>query len=207
MRLKKTDLKLSLLGIVTLCGLFIMPLVANTFLKWWTHTSYSSDVIAPLFTEQVQHWAPQIEQWSSVYGIDPNLMATIMQIESCGHPTVVSNAGARGLFQVMPFHFDADEDMLDPNVNALRSANFINECHGYASGDIGLILACYNGGPSVTYRAFDGWPDETKRYYVWGLTIYQDAVLFSDNSAHLDDWLSAGGVHLCNQASSALQLR
>jgi soluble lytic murein transglycosylase-like protein len=119
-----------------------------------------------------------------------------MQIESCGHPTVVSHAGAQGLFQVMPFHFSATEVMLDPDTNAQRSANFINECMTYANGDIGLVLGCYNGGPSVTRRPFNTWAHETQRYYVWGLSIYYDAVDFESESRTLTDWLNAGGGSL-----------
>ncbi len=187
-------------------GLFAYPFVANYALQYWRVTQ-NDGVIAPLFTDQVQHWEADIATWSDAYDIDPNLMATIMQIESCGHPTVVSHAGARGLFQVMPFHFSSGEDMLDPYTNAYRSANFIRECTSYADGDIGLTLACYNGGPSVTQRAYDTWANETQRYYVWGLTIYRDAVTFSDHSDNLDQWLRAGGVNLCNSAAVALGIR
>ena len=190
-------------ALLMIIGLFAYPFVANFAIEQWL-TSDNQGVIAPLFTAQVQHWETDIATWASTYEIDPNLIATIMQIESCGHPTVVSGAGARGLFQVMPFHFSSGEDMLDPNTNAFRSTNFIHECSNYADGDVGLILACYNGGPSVTFREFDTWANETQRYYVWGVTIYQDAIAFSEHSDNLDQWLQAGGVHLCNRATVAL---
>lgn len=195
-----------LLGITLLIIILaLLPLVTNTVLAFFMK---SPDVsIAPLFTPQVQYWQDDIVRWSTANDIDPNLMATIMQIESCGHPTVVSNAGARGLFQVMPFHFDYGEDMLDPDTNAQRSANFIRECMSFANGDVGLILGCYNGGPSVTRRAFHTWPHETQRYYVWGLGIYYDAIDFDSDSHTLTDWLNAGGQNLCNRAATAQQLR
>ena len=63
--------------------------------------------LAPIFTPEVQHWAGQIIAWSNYFKIDPNLAATVMQIESCGAPGVTSGSGAQGLFQVMPFHFVA----------------------------------------------------------------------------------------------------
>lgn len=184
-------------------GLFAYPFVANHLLSY-VRINQGTGAIAPFFTDQVQHWESDIVRWSDAYEIDPNLMATIMQIESCGHPTVVSGAGARGLFQVMPFHFSADENMIEPNTNAFRSANFIRECTGYANGDVGLTLACYNGGPSVTWRDFDTWAHETKRYYVWGLGIYRDAISYANQSDTLDEWLGAGGSNLCNRATVAL---
>lgn len=191
---------------VLIIALFTAPIMANSVLAY-IKPRQADGVIAPLFTDQVQHWEADIERWSSQYGIDPNLMATIMQIESCGHPTVISGAGANGLFQVMPFHFASGENMLDPNTNAMRSANFINECTNYANGNIGLTLACYNGGPSVVNRAYNTWVHETQRYYVWGTTIYNDAVTFQETSDNLNQWLMAGGVNLCNSASIALDIR
>lgn len=191
---------------LSMIGLFAYPFIANYVMQTW-RVSQNDGTIAPLFTDQVQHWEADIAIWAETYDIDPNLIATIMQIESCGHPTVVSGAGARGLFQVMPFHFSSGENMLDPNTNAFRSANFIRECTNYADGDVGLTLACYNGGPSVTQRAYDSWANETQRYYVWGTTIYRDAVMFSEHSDNLDQWLRAGGVNLCNSATVALGIR
>lgn len=162
--------------------------------------------IAPFFTETVQHWQNDLIRWSEEHQIDPNLMATVMQIESCGHPTVVSSAGAQGLFQVMPFHFDVNEVMTDPNTNAYRGMLFLNECLRWAEGDPGRAMACYNGGPGVLRRSFANWPAETQRYYLWGAAIYNDAYHRRDTSETLSRWLSAGGQGLCNKAANSLQL-
>ena len=160
-------------------------------------------VIAPLFTAEVEHWAADIRRWASEYGVDPNLLATVMQIESCGQAGVSSHAGAQGLFQVMPFHFSEGEVYTDPDTNARRSAGVLNECLGYANGDTGLALACYNGGPSVISKPFVYWPDETQRYYNWATGIYQDAQRNLSESQTLDNWLAAGGVNLCSSAAAS----
>ena len=146
--------------------------------------------LAPLFTPSIDYWSEDILRWSSQYSLDPNLMATVMQIESCGHPTVGSSAGAQGLFQVMPFHFASSEDQHDPDTNAMRSAIVLNECLVRADGDAGLAMACYNGGPSVLYRDYSTWADETQRYYYWGTGIYADAIQNASQSPVLDEWLS-----------------
>ncbi len=52
--------------------------------------------IAPLFTPEVQQWSDEIIRWAAEHDLDPNFVATVMQIESCGHPEVVSRAGATG---------------------------------------------------------------------------------------------------------------
>ena len=59
----------------------------------------------PLFTPEIQWWGERLSAGRAQFGLDPNLAATVMQIESCGDPRALSSAGAMGLFQVMPFHF------------------------------------------------------------------------------------------------------
>ncbi|MCY4018040.1 MAG: lytic transglycosylase domain-containing protein [Chloroflexi bacterium] len=160
--------------------------------------------LATFFAPSVQHWSGKINDWAYQYGVDRDLLATVMQIESCGHPTVVSGAGARGLFQVMPFHFSADEDMLDPDTNARRGATFLNYCFGASDSVIGLALACYNGGPGAIRQPRERWSRETQNYYRWGVGIYSDAAAGSARSETLDLWLEAGGSRLCQSARREL---
>lgn len=164
-------------------------------------------VLAPLFSPEVHYWEPHIQRWAEEHNVEPNLIATVMQIESCGHPTVSSYAGAQGLFQVMPFHFASDENMLDPNTNALRGTNFIKECLRYSEGDIGLALACYNGGPSVVFRSSATWHQQVKDYYHWGTGIYADALTQKAHSETLSRWMAAGGSRLCASAAAEIGLR
>ena len=165
----------------------------------------SQVALAPFFAPAVRHWTGEINLWSARHDVDPHLLATVMQIESCGRPNAVSNAGARGLFQVMPFHFEAGEDMLDPNTNAKRGASFLNYCAGAADGVIGGTLACYNGGPSLLKQPRERWPRETQTYYRWGVGIYSDAIAGAPSSQTFDQWLAAGGDRLCASALEALQ--
>lgn len=165
-------------------------------------------VIAPLFAREVRYWEADIARWAEEYGVNPNLIATLMQIESCGYPDVVSSAGAQGLFQVMPMHFVGDESarMTDPETNALRGMGVIIDCLERAGGDFGLAMACYNGGPRRISQPMDQWPAETQRYYRWGSGIYTDALRNADSSATLNAWYEAGGWGLCQRASGALGL-
>jgi soluble lytic murein transglycosylase-like protein len=176
--------------------------------NWLSNLSIGvqSSGLAPMFTSQVDYWSTDIQRWARQYDLDPNLLATVMQIESCGHDAVASHAGAQGLFQVMPFHFSAGEDMLDPDTNAMRGASFLNECLGYANGDPGLAMACYNGGPSVLRRDYSTWPEETQRYFTWGRTIYLEAQQNKSASIALQNWLDAGGSNLCSRAANRLGL-
>jgi soluble lytic murein transglycosylase-like protein len=166
----------------------------------------SAGVISPLFTPEVQYWSKDIVRWANEHQVDPNAVATIMQIESCGNPQAVSVAGARGLFQVMPFHFSAGEEMTDPETNAKRGLNFFNEQLRYTSGDIFLSFAGYNGGYAASGGDYATWPDETKRYYQWAKGIYEDAKNGAVSSETLNAWLDAGGRPGCQIAAQNLGL-
>jgi soluble lytic murein transglycosylase-like protein len=163
--------------------------------------------LSPIFTPEVQHWAQEIKHWSEAFQLDPNFAALVMQIESCGHPDVVSPAGAIGLFQVMPFHFSTAEDPLDPQVNAEKGLSYFARALELAEGRIDLALAGYNGGHGVIHRPPSSWPAETQRYVGWGTGIYQDLSQGKDASPTLQAWLEAGGSALCHRAASALAQR
>jgi soluble lytic murein transglycosylase-like protein len=163
-------------------------------------------LLAPVFTPQVMHWMPEILEWASTYGVDPNIVATIMQIESCGDPQAVSIAGARGLFQVMPFHFAEGEDALDPDTNARRGLSYFVERLAQTGGDVGKAFAGYNGGHVAAAGSWNMWAAETQRYYVWATGLYGEANGGADASPTLQEWLAAGGGSLCRQASMRLGL-
>ncbi len=123
-----------------------------------------------------------------------------MQIESCGDPTAISSAGARGLFQVMPFHFGAGEDWADSEINATRGMEYLARSYQLSNGKIDLTLAGYNGGHSVIARHPSTWSAETQRYVYWGTGIWGDLGSDTVPSPTLNEWLIAGGEHLCRRA-------
>jgi soluble lytic murein transglycosylase-like protein len=157
------------------------------------------------FTPEVQYWWLDIQNWAAQYNLDPDLVATIMQIESCGDPNAVSSSGAQGLFQVMPFHFTPNAPMRDPATNAQAGLAFLVTVLDQARGDVNLALAAYNGGQGVIYVPSDQWADETRRYTYWGSGIYAEAK--SGSNVRLQEWLQAGGWALCVQAGQSLQLK
>jgi soluble lytic murein transglycosylase-like protein len=169
-------------------------------------TSSSSSNLSPIFTREVQYWASHIARWAGAASLDPNLAAVVMQIESCGDPRALSRAGAKGLFQVMPFHFHFGENAYDPETNALRGLNYLARSLNTANGDPRLALAGYNGGIGVITRAEWFWSAETKRYVYFGVPIYDDARSGKTTSPTLDEWYRRYGAGLCSQASERLGL-
>jgi len=162
--------------------------------------------LAPLFHPAVLYWQSDIVAWSAQYGLDPNLVATVMQIESCGYPSALSRSGAMGLFQVMPFHFASGEDGLDPQVNAARGLRYLALGLERGGGQPVLALAGYNGGHSRIGQSPDLWPAETQRYVYWGMGIFADARAGQVISPRLQEWLEAGGSGLCARAAAVLGL-
>jgi len=160
--------------------------------------------LSPVFTPEIQHWAPWIQAWAAQAGVDPNLAATVMQIESCGNPLARSHAGAMGLFQVMPFHFTATDDPYDPATNARRGLAYLARAFQAASGVARLALAGYNGGIGVIGQAESTWAAETQRYAELGGGIYADASAGLSQSPHLQAWLAQGGSSFCRTAARAL---
>jgi soluble lytic murein transglycosylase-like protein len=162
--------------------------------------------LSAVFTPEVRQWQADILRWADQFGLDPNLVAIVMQIESCGNPQAVSRSGAQGLFQVMPFNFGPDDDMLDPETNAQRGVGYLAQMMAEMSNDVGLALAAYNGGPTTASRGWAAWPAETQRYYLWGTGITKDIADGLTDSPTLEQWLAAGGNSLCRQAAGELGL-
>ncbi|NWF63196.1 MAG: transglycosylase SLT domain-containing protein [Chloroflexi bacterium] len=162
--------------------------------------------LSPIFRREVLYWSNSIIRWASASNLDPNLVATIMQIESCGDARALSNAGAMGLFQVMPFHFQPGDDPYNPDTNAARGLSYLARSLAAANGDVRLAMAGYNGGIGVIPRAEWTWSAQTKRYIQYGLPIYHDAVRGTNPSHAVGEWYSRYGVSLCSQASQRLGL-
>lgn len=206
---------LSFYALPPLAVIFIACLLAALALNLPIQTSASpivqpvtiaSNGLSPIFTREVQYWGKDIVRWANASSLDPNLAATVMQIESCGDPRALSRSGAMGLFQVMPFHFHSGENGFDTETNALRGLNYLANSLQTANGDPRLALAGYNGGIGVIHRGEWTWSSQTQRYVQYGAPIYYDAQSGSSSSAMLDEWYQRYGANLCNQAAQRLGL-
>jgi soluble lytic murein transglycosylase-like protein len=161
-------------------------------------------VLSTVFTPEVQFWSASIVRWAAAAGLDADLVATVMQIESCGDPLARSGAGAMGLFQVMPYHFGAYEDPFSPETNASRGLDYLRRSLQAANDDAREAFAGYNGGISLIRSPERTWPAETSRYAYWATGIYSDALTGASASDRLDEWLTSGGAALCSRAAQNL---
>lgn len=131
--------------------------------------------ISPIFTSGVQRWSGKIVEWEQRYNVDRTIIATIMQIESCGDETATGGAGEASLFQVMPFHFASGENPYDPDTNAARAMNFFTRMHEYTGYNVYMTFAGYNGGYEAAKTSYQFWPQHTQTYYTLARGIYDDA--------------------------------
>lgn len=112
-------------------------------------------------------YASYINQAASKYGVNPFLIAAMIQQESGFNPKAVSPAGARGLMQLMP---GTARDLgvsnsFDPFQNIMGGTKYIAQQLKTFGNDIQKALAAYNAGPG-NVRKYGGIPPfrETQNY-------------------------------------------
>lgn len=98
-------------------------------------------------------WAPAITEAALKVGIEPALLAALVQHESNFDPDAVSHAGALGLAQLMPATAAGlGVNPKDPHQNLAGGARFLKEQLD-RFGAVDLALAAYNAGPTRVARA------------------------------------------------------
>jgi len=122
--------------------------------------------------------APAIIAAARDNGIDPWLLAAVIQVESASRAQALSTRGARGLMQLMPNTarsvgvFDA-QSLFDPGVNVEAGARQLRALHA-RFGSLRLVLAAYNAGEAAV-RRYSGVPPfaETTAYVARVLARYR----------------------------------
>lgn len=101
------------------------------------------------------------------HGLQPELVAAVVEAESDFRPRLLSHKNAHGLMQLIPSTGElmGAKDLLDPADNVRAGARYLRYLHDRFNGDQTLILAAYNAGPTAV-RRFGGVPPfrETQNY-------------------------------------------
>lgn len=104
------------------------------------------------------YWRPNITRWADLItkyakdnGLDPNLVAALIEEESKGNPNLVSRAGAVGLMQIMPYEAGftwrpSARVLKKPEANLEWGTNTLNEVIRQAQGRVTLAVLAYNSG-------------------------------------------------------------
>lgn len=109
-----------------------------------------------------------IHEYSRAHGVDPSLVKAIVMAESNFNPLAVSPKGAQGLMQLMPdtARLVNVENPFDPHENIKGGIKYLKMLDEIFKGDLELILAAYNAGPSKVMEHKMNVPpiEETKTY-------------------------------------------
>ena len=132
--------------------------------------------VSAYWPDSITRWSNQIYKVAYMYGLDPDLVAAVVQAESRGQADVESYAGAVGLMGVMPYGPGMEwrptaVQLRDPETNLRWGSSILADILHQTGGDVFAALAAYNGGWHQANRAY------TRAYAAEVLNDYAQAVV------------------------------
>jgi hypothetical protein len=119
------------------------------------------------FFAETMPYGQLIHEKSQKYGVDPALVAAVMEQESRFKPRARSQVGARGLMQLMPRtgRWMGAQNLYDPEQNIDAGVRYIKYLNARFHGDMKKTIAAYNAGEGNVKR-YQGVPPfrETRQY-------------------------------------------
>ena len=117
-----------------------------------------------------------IDEASSEFGVDPDLVRAVIKQESGWKPKAVSPVGAQGLMQLMPKTAKGlgVTDSFDIRQNIRGGTKLLGQLLRQYNGDVEKALAAYNAGSARANQGRSKWPKETKQYVPAVLSHYKN---------------------------------
>lgn len=127
------------------------------------------------YSDLYENYAGTIWEISNRYGVDPELVKALIQVESNYNFMAVSRKGARGLMQLMPATAAryGVRSIFDPRQNIEGGVRYLKDLTVLFNSDLRLTLAAYNAGETRVSKINDV-PDfvETQNYVRKVLALY-----------------------------------
>lgn len=134
---------------------------------------------SPILSRGISKYEQEIETISRQFRIEPELVRSIIRVESAFNPSAISVKGAQGLMQLMP---GTAQDLrvtnpFDPRENIRGGVTYLRYLLDLFEGDLVLALAAYNAGENAVLR-YQGVPPypETMAYVEKVLALYDPSL-------------------------------
>ena len=103
------------------------------------------------------------------HGIDPSILAGLIETESNWNPNAISRSGAKGLTQFMdPTAAEFGVNVFDPASAIDGGAKYLRYLIDYFKGDVRLAIFAYNGGMGNIQRYGGPIPGSTENQEYYG---------------------------------------
>lgn len=131
-------------------------------------------------------YSSYVEMYSEEFGLDENLVYSVIKAESKFRKDALSHKGAKGLMQISDITRDwaAEElglenvDIYNPETNIMIGCWYLNKLYK-EFGSLGLVIAAYNGGSGNVRRWL-----EDKSYSKDGKSLH--SIPFKETSNYVD---------------------
>ncbi len=160
-----------------------IPMILNN--KYVNLAGKSGSVLSNRSDVDMQKIYNAVNAASGKYGVDANLILSIIKQESDFDPYSTSSSGASGLMQIMPQNFAnvGVTDQYDVNQNINGGTKLFKEYLDKFDGNPEMALMAYNGGPGTMQKrgvssASDLYkmPQETQNYVPRVMGYYRNGI-------------------------------
>jgi soluble lytic murein transglycosylase-like protein len=121
----------------------------------------------PTLVDRISKYDRTVEEIARKYNLTPELLKSVIAVESAGDHLAVSPAGAKGLMQLIDStaKYVGVRNVFDPEENIEGGAKYLREMLDTFDGNLELALAAYNAGPGNVFK-YNGIPPfkETRNY-------------------------------------------